>query len=94
MKTARRIAAPALVAALLALAATGSWAQGRVWYVWINVASTPATIGVADSSYSVPGWSTLAGPFPDGRAAWVEACRLHRLPQYHSPDIAAGRVRC
>ena len=94
MKAIRRLAVFAVVLAALGLAVSGSWAQGRVWYVWINVATNPATIGVADSSYSVPGWSTLAGPFPNGRAAWNEACRLHRSPQYNSPDIAAGRVRC
>ena len=69
-------------------------AQGRTWFVWINVATSPATIGVADASYNVPGWQTLAGPFANDGAAWVEACRLHRAPQYNSPDIAAGRVRC
>lgn len=69
-------------------------AQSRTWFVWINVSSSPATIGVADASYNVPGWRTLAGPFSSDRGAWVEACRLHRGPQYHSPDIAYGRVRC
>lgn len=69
-------------------------AQSRTWFVWINVSTNPTTIGVADGSYNVPGWTTLAGPFSTDRAAWVEACRLHRGPQYNSPDIAAGRVRC
>jgi len=94
MRLASRFAVLALTVAVLTLSAAGGWAQGRTWYVWINVSTNPATIGVADSSYSVPGWSTLAGPFPNDRAAWVEGCRLHRSPQYNSPDIAAGRVRC
>jgi len=78
----------------LVMHATTLHAQSRTWFVWINVSSSPATIGVADSSYNVPGWTTLAGPFADDRAAWREACRLHRGAQYHSPDIAAGRVYC
>ena len=69
-------------------------AQARIWYVWINQSTSPATIGVADSSYKVPGWTTLAGPYPNGRAAWDEACRLHRAHQYNAPDIVAGKVRC
>ena len=88
----------AAVAAMLAAMSVGypaeSQAQGRTWFVWINVSTQPATIGVADSSYNVPGWTTLAGPFADDRAAWVEGCRLHFQPQYNSPDIAAGRVYC
>lgn len=68
--------------------------EARTWYVYINTSTNPATIGVADQSYSVEGWSSLAGPFPDDRAAWNEACRLHREPQYHSPDIANGTVKC
>jgi hypothetical protein len=81
-------------AILLAILSTNAVAQSRIWYVWINTATRPATIGVADSSYNVSGWRTLAGPFRNDRAAWNEACRLHRAPQYNSPDIAAGRVRC
>jgi len=85
-----------IVAVLLAVGsfALDAMAQSRTWYVWINVSTSPATIGVADASYNVPGWTTLAGPFPTDRAAWVEACRLHYGPQYHSPDVAAGRVFC
>ena len=79
---------------ILAGLSTSSVAQSRIWYVWINQATSPTTIGVADSSYNVSGWTTLAGPFATDRLAWVEGCRLHRAPQYNSPDIAAGRVRC
>lgn len=81
-------------AMILVAASTATFAQASTWYVWINQSTTPTTIGVADSSYNVTGWTTLAGPFSDGRAAWDEACRLHRAPQYNAPDIAAGRVRC
>ena len=93
-KATKRILTIGMAGVMLAVVAGASWAQGRIWYVWINTATQPATIGVADSSYRVAGWSTLAGPFPNDRAAWVEACRLHFAPQYNSPDIAAGRVRC
>mgnify|MGYP000448171028 CR=1 FL=1 len=82
------------LAAILAIQAATPHAQSRTWFVWINVSTSPATIGVADASYTVPGWTTLAGPFSDDRSAWREACRLHRGAQYHSPDIAAGRVYC
>ena len=90
----KRTLLPLVVCALFGTSIVAALAQGRTWYVWINVATRPATIGVADSSYNVPGWRTLAGPFGNDRAAWVEACRLHRSPQYNSPDIAGGRVRC
>ena len=80
--------------ALLAAAITEASAQTRIWYVYINQATRPATIGVADSSYTVSGWTRLAGPFYSDASAWVEGCRLHRAPQYNSPDIAAGRVHC
>jgi hypothetical protein len=88
-----------LAAAIVAATATAGLvghgqAQSRTWYVWINVSTNPATIGVADASYNVPGWRTLAGPFSSDRSAWVEACRLHRGAQYHSPDIAGGRIFC
>ncbi len=66
----------------------------RTWYVYVTVKTSPATIGVADESYSVPDWNRLAGPFATDAEAWKEACRLHRQPQYHSPDIASGKVRC
>ena len=79
---------------ILAGLSTNSVAQSRIWYVWINQSTNPTTIGVADSSYNVTGWTTLAGPFATDRLAWNEGCRLHRAPQYNSPDIAAGRVRC
>lgn len=81
-------------AVILAALSLNALAQSRTWFVWINQSTSPTTIGVADSSYNVSGWTTLAGPFPNDRAAWVEACRLHRSPQYNSPDIRAGRVRC
>jgi len=82
------------VAGLFCIFAMTTTAQARTWFVWINVSTNPATIGVADSSYNVPGWRTLAGPFRNDRDAWREGCRLHRWPQYYSPDVAAGRVRC
>lgn len=85
---------PTAILFALAMLLGEASAQGRVWYVWINTSTQPATIGVADGSYNVAGWRTLAGPFPNDRNAWNEACRLHRAPQYNSPDIAAGRVRC
>jgi hypothetical protein len=66
----------------------------RTWMIYANPSTQPAQIGVADESYSIPGWHRLAGPFSTDQAAWKEACRLHHLPQYHSPDIAAGRVTC
>ena len=66
----------------------------RCWYVYANTSTHPATIGVGDESYSIPGWNSLAGPFATNRLAWKEACRLHRSPQYHSPDIAAGHILC
>ncbi len=90
----RKIRTAALCAALIAGTTVASWAQSRVWYVWINTSTSPATIGVADSSYNVGGWTTLAGPFATGADAWREGCRLHAAPQYYSPDIAAGRVYC
>lgn len=68
--------------------------QKRVWFVYANASTDPAQIGVADESYSIPGWNRLAGPFKDDRSAWREACRLHRSGHYHSPDIAYGRVKC
>jgi len=84
----------ALVGAIIFAIATATSAQTRVWYVWINTSTSPATIGVADGSYNVGGWTTLAGPFATDRDAWREGCRLHAAPQYNSPDIAAGRVYC
>ena len=90
----RKITIACTTALILGALSTTVFAQARTWYVWINQSTTPTTLGVADSSYNVSGWTTLAGPFSDGRAAWDEACRLHRAPQYNSPDIVAGRVRC
>ena len=96
MKSRKRlnIRAAGLAAALIICTAATTWAQSRVWYVWINTSTAPATIGVADGSYNVGGWTTLAGPFATDADAWREGCRLHAAPQYNSPDIAAGRVYC
>jgi len=90
----KKIAASGLAAGLILATAVSTWAQSRIWYVWINTNTVPATIGVADGSYNVGGWTTLAGPFATDADAWREGCRLHTAPQYNSPDIAAGRVYC
>lgn len=69
----------------------------RVVYIYVNYATRPATIGVADASYNQPGWQRLAGPYagasPDFQA-WQNACDYHRQPAYNAPDIVQGRINC
>ena len=89
---------PALIVIALALlcGAAGS-VQGQsrdLWFVFVNHNTRPATIGVATSRYNQPGWSKLTSAFGSSGDAWRAACRLHRQPQYHAPDIQQGRVSC
>ena len=66
----------------------------EVWFVWANGSQRPWTIGVADLSYNEPGWGKISVQFGSDTEAWLAACVLHSLPEYYSPDIAAGRISC
>ncbi len=70
----------------------------NMYAVWANYNSDPATIGVAPMGYKEPGWNPIS-PWGSEKDAWKQACTLHHKgdlmgKKYHSPDIAAGRVKC
>ena len=69
-------------------------AQGGLWFVVINLHTTPPTIGVATGSWSQNGWIQQSGPFQNARQAWDVACRMHGTGRYFSPDIANMKVGC
>ncbi len=60
------------------------------WYVFVNSSVVPAQIGVAQGSYSVPGWGVLAGPYSGCYAAWKSAIRFNKMKAYTSPTIQQG----
>jgi hypothetical protein len=62
--------------------------------VWANGSQQPWTIGVADMSYNEPNWGKISVQFGSDSEAWLAACVLHSMPEYFSPDVAAGRIVC
>ena len=65
-----------------------------IWFVWANGSQKPWTIGVADVNYNEPNWGKISVQYGSDSEAWLAACVLHSMPEYHSPDIAAGRIVC
>jgi hypothetical protein len=63
-------------------------------FVFSNCSGGECIIGVADASYSEPGWSMVSPPFQGHDDAWRYACDLHDQEYYRSPDIDQGRVQC
>lgn len=88
------VAAVLLTGAALAGQAGTTAAQGGLWFVVINLHTSPPTIGVAPGSWSQNGWLQQAGPFQNARQAWDVACRMHATKRYFSPDIADLKVGC
>ncbi|MCW8887325.1 MAG: hypothetical protein OQK12_19040 [Motiliproteus sp.] len=63
-------------------------------FIFQNCNSGRCEIGVADGTYSQPGWFIKSTPFKSHPEAWVEACRIHNSGAAYAPAIAQGTIKC
>ena len=92
---------PSYVTIIVCLALTAWLASGasraqmpEIWFVFMNGSTRPATIGVATSRFSEPGWGKLSAAFGSDSDAWKAACKFHQMNEYYAPEIAIGNVIC